>query len=144
MSGITGQVNEGNKSSLYHWLYDNCYSFPSLCQKLRAFFNSTWMERYGKPIDDGVCTIVWSLAVAIFSVGGMVGSFSVGVLANKFGRSVRINPFSTHVLALTLLCRLTLTPGHKYTLLIKKSTVVSLSLLFIISSTREELSELPW
>lgn len=55
-------------------------------QKLQAFFNETWVQRYGKPIDPGVCTLVWSLAVAIFSVGGMVGSFSVGVVADKFGR----------------------------------------------------------
>uniref|UniRef100_A0A8D3E694 Solute carrier family 2 member 3a n=1 Tax=Scophthalmus maximus TaxID=52904 RepID=A0A8D3E694_SCOMX len=55
-------------------------------QKLRSFFNSTWVERYGEPISPGVCTIVWSIAVAIFSVGGMVGSFSVGVMANRFGR----------------------------------------------------------
>ncbi|KAM9385878.1 solute carrier family 2, facilitated glucose transporter member 1-like [Pholidichthys leucotaenia] len=55
-------------------------------QKLRSFFNDTWMERYGEPISPGVCTIVWSIAVAIFSVGGMVGSFSVGVMANRFGR----------------------------------------------------------
>lgn len=55
-------------------------------QKLRSFFNDTWVERYGEPISPGVCTIVWSIAVAIFSVGGMVGSFSVGVMANRFGR----------------------------------------------------------
>uniref|UniRef100_A0A671XE40 Solute carrier family 2 member 3a n=1 Tax=Sparus aurata TaxID=8175 RepID=A0A671XE40_SPAAU len=55
-------------------------------QKLRSFFNDTWVERYGEPISPGVCTIVWSVAVAIFSVGGMVGSFSVGVMANRFGR----------------------------------------------------------
>ncbi|XP_012729396.2 solute carrier family 2, facilitated glucose transporter member 1 [Fundulus heteroclitus] len=55
-------------------------------QKLRSFFNDTWMERYGEPISPGVCTVVWSVAVAIFSVGGMVGSFSVGVMANRFGR----------------------------------------------------------
>ncbi|CAG11687.1 unnamed protein product, partial [Tetraodon nigroviridis] len=55
-------------------------------QKLRSFFNDTWMERYKQPISPGVCTIVWSIAVAIFSVGGMVGSFSVGVMANRFGR----------------------------------------------------------
>ncbi|XP_051811207.1 solute carrier family 2, facilitated glucose transporter member 3a [Acanthochromis polyacanthus] len=55
-------------------------------QKLRSFFNNTWMERYGEPISQGVQTIVWSVAVAIFSVGGMVGSFSVGVMANRFGR----------------------------------------------------------
>ena len=55
-------------------------------QKLRSFFNDTWMERYKQPISPGACTVVWSVAVAIFSVGGMVGSFSVGVMANRFGR----------------------------------------------------------
>ncbi|XP_070702119.1 solute carrier family 2, facilitated glucose transporter member 3a, partial [Pempheris klunzingeri] len=55
-------------------------------EKLKSFFNDTWMERYGEPISPGVCTIVWSVAVAIFSVGGMVGSFSVGVMADRFGR----------------------------------------------------------
>uniref|UniRef100_A0A8C4EMZ2 Solute carrier family 2 member 3a n=1 Tax=Dicentrarchus labrax TaxID=13489 RepID=A0A8C4EMZ2_DICLA len=55
-------------------------------QKLRSFFNATWVERYGQEISPGVCTIVWSVAVSIFSVGGMVGSFSVGVMANRFGR----------------------------------------------------------
>ncbi|XP_062291477.1 solute carrier family 2, facilitated glucose transporter member 3-like [Scomber scombrus] len=44
------------------------------------------MERYGVEIQPGVCTVVWSVTVAIFSVGGMVGSFSVGVMANRFGR----------------------------------------------------------
>uniref|UniRef100_UPI003AAC8393 solute carrier family 2, facilitated glucose transporter member 1-like n=1 Tax=Centroberyx gerrardi TaxID=166262 RepID=UPI003AAC8393 len=66
-------------------------------QKLRSFFNDTWMERYGEPISPGVCTIVWSFAVAIFSVGGMVGSFSVGVMANRFGR--RRSMFLVNVLA---------------------------------------------
>ncbi|KAM9839031.1 solute carrier family 2, facilitated glucose transporter member 1-like [Aulostomus maculatus] len=55
-------------------------------QKLRSFFNDTWLERYGEAISPGVCTIVWSITVSIFSVGGMVGSFSVGVMANRFGR----------------------------------------------------------
>ncbi|XP_068567565.1 solute carrier family 2, facilitated glucose transporter member 1-like [Cebidichthys violaceus] len=55
-------------------------------EKLKSFFNDTWVERYGVPISPGVCTIVWSVSVAIFSVGGMVGSFSVGVMANRFGR----------------------------------------------------------
>lgn len=66
-------------------------------QKLRSFFNNTWMERYGEPISLGVCTIVWSVSVAIFSVGGMVGSFSVGVMANRFGR--RRSMFLVNILA---------------------------------------------
>ncbi|KAM4631446.1 solute carrier family 2, facilitated glucose transporter member 3a [Polymixia lowei] len=66
-------------------------------QKLRSFFNDTWMERYGEPISLGTCTVVWSFAVAIFSVGGMVGSFSVGVMANRFGR--RRSMFLVNILA---------------------------------------------
>uniref|UniRef100_A0A8C5E894 Solute carrier family 2, facilitated glucose transporter member 1-like n=1 Tax=Gouania willdenowi TaxID=441366 RepID=A0A8C5E894_GOUWI len=67
-------------------------------QKLRWFFNATWMERYGEPISPSTVTIVWSVAVAIFSVGGMVGSFSVGVMANRFGR--RRSMFLVNILAL--------------------------------------------
>ncbi|XP_036411236.1 solute carrier family 2, facilitated glucose transporter member 3-like [Megalops cyprinoides] len=67
-------------------------------QKLQAFFNKTWMERYREPISSGVCTIIWSLSVAIFSVGGMVGSFNVGIMADKFGR--RKSMLLVNVLAL--------------------------------------------
>ncbi|XP_068425750.1 solute carrier family 2, facilitated glucose transporter member 3 [Clinocottus analis] len=55
-------------------------------QKLRRFFQNVSMERYGEPFSPGANTMVWSFAVAIFSVGGMAGSFSVGVLVTKFGR----------------------------------------------------------
>ncbi|XP_076137170.1 solute carrier family 2, facilitated glucose transporter member 3 isoform X2 [Alosa pseudoharengus] len=44
------------------------------------------MERYGEAMEEGTVTIVWSVAVAIFSIGGMAGSVCVGVLVNKFGR----------------------------------------------------------
>ena len=44
------------------------------------------MERYGEPFSPGANTMVWSFAVAIFSVGGMIGSFSVGAVVDKFGR----------------------------------------------------------
>ncbi|XP_078108834.1 solute carrier family 2, facilitated glucose transporter member 1 [Sander vitreus] len=55
-------------------------------QKLRRFFQNVSMERYGEPFSSGTNTMVWSFAVAIFSVGGMVGSFSVGVMVTRFGR----------------------------------------------------------
>lgn len=44
------------------------------------------MERYGEPFSPGTNTMVWSFSVAIFSVGGMIGSFLVGVMVEKFGR----------------------------------------------------------
>ncbi|XP_068179713.1 solute carrier family 2, facilitated glucose transporter member 3 [Antennarius striatus] len=55
-------------------------------QKLRRFFQNVSMERSGEPFSTGANTMVWSFAVAIFSVGGMIGSFSVGAMVNKFGR----------------------------------------------------------
>ncbi|XP_049587601.1 solute carrier family 2, facilitated glucose transporter member 3 [Syngnathus scovelli] len=55
-------------------------------QKLRRFFQNVSLERFDEPFSPGVTTIVWSFAVAIFSVGGMFGSFSVGAMVNKFGR----------------------------------------------------------
>ncbi|XP_042345296.1 solute carrier family 2, facilitated glucose transporter member 3 [Plectropomus leopardus] len=55
-------------------------------QKLRRFFQNVSTERYKEPFSPGANTMVWSFAVAIFSVGGMIGSFSVGAMVNKFGR----------------------------------------------------------
>uniref|UniRef100_UPI0037E81EE2 solute carrier family 2, facilitated glucose transporter member 3 n=1 Tax=Semicossyphus pulcher TaxID=241346 RepID=UPI0037E81EE2 len=55
-------------------------------EKLRGFFRNVSIERYGEPFSQGTNTMVWSFAVAIFSVGGMIGSFSVGAMVNKFGR----------------------------------------------------------
>ncbi|KAM8927350.1 solute carrier family 2, facilitated glucose transporter member 1 [Pelodytes ibericus] len=53
---------------------------------IEAFYNETWLSRYGEPISDTTLTSLWSLSVAIFSVGGMIGSFSVGLFVNRFGR----------------------------------------------------------
>ncbi|KAM4736222.1 solute carrier family 2, facilitated glucose transporter member 3 [Anableps anableps] len=66
--------------------------------KLRHFFQNVSSERYGEPFSPGATTMVWSFAVAIFSVGGMIGSFSVGSIVNKFGR--RKSMLIANVLAL--------------------------------------------
>ncbi|KAJ0066359.1 hypothetical protein NL108_011121, partial [Boleophthalmus pectinirostris] len=66
--------------------------------KLRLFFQNVSIERYGEPFTPGANTMVWSFAVAIFSVGGMVGSFSVGAMVDRFGR--RKSMLLANVLAL--------------------------------------------
>ncbi|TWW79147.1 solute carrier family 2, facilitated glucose transporter member 1 [Takifugu flavidus] len=67
-------------------------------QKLRRFFQNVSMDRYGEPFSPGANTMVWSFAVAIFSVGGMAGSFSVGAMVDKFGR--RKSMLISNILAL--------------------------------------------
>uniref|UniRef100_A0AAQ4QS20 Solute carrier family 2, facilitated glucose transporter member 4 n=1 Tax=Gasterosteus aculeatus aculeatus TaxID=481459 RepID=A0AAQ4QS20_GASAC len=39
-------------------------------------YNATWVHRYGEPIPAGTLTSLWSLSVAIFSIGGMLSSSS--------------------------------------------------------------------
>ncbi|KAL4631480.1 solute carrier family 2, facilitated glucose transporter member 4 [Arapaima gigas] len=49
-------------------------------------YNATWVHRYEEPIPQGTLTSLWSLSVAIFSVGGMLSSFCVGFLSEWLGR----------------------------------------------------------
>lgn len=53
---------------------------------IETFYNETWFDRYHLPITETALTSLWSLSVAIFSVGGIFGSFSVGLFVNRFGR----------------------------------------------------------
>ncbi|XP_075906678.1 solute carrier family 2, facilitated glucose transporter member 4-like [Nelusetta ayraudi] len=49
-------------------------------------YNATWIHRYGQPIPTGTLTSLWSLSVAIFSIGGMLSSFCVGFVSEWLGR----------------------------------------------------------
>ncbi|XP_026224011.1 solute carrier family 2, facilitated glucose transporter member 1-like isoform X1 [Anabas testudineus] len=53
---------------------------------IESFYNETWTGRFSEPISHTTLTALWSLSVAIFSVGGMIGSFSVGIIADRCGR----------------------------------------------------------
>uniref|UniRef100_A0A8C9T8G0 Solute carrier family 2 member 1 n=1 Tax=Scleropages formosus TaxID=113540 RepID=A0A8C9T8G0_SCLFO len=53
---------------------------------IEMFYNETWFDRYQEPITENQLTTLWAISVAIFSIGGMLGSFSVGLFVNRFGR----------------------------------------------------------
>ena len=50
--------------------------------------NTTHADRSGEPMPDGTITSLFSLIVAIFAVGGMVGGLAAGWWADFFGRYV--------------------------------------------------------
>ncbi|XP_024589298.1 solute carrier family 2, facilitated glucose transporter member 3 [Neophocaena asiaeorientalis asiaeorientalis] len=66
---------------------------------IKDYLNYTLQERFENPPSEVVLTSLWSLSVAIFSVGGMVGSFSVGLFVNRFGR--RNSMLIVNLLAIT-------------------------------------------
>ncbi|KAF5907072.1 solute carrier family 2, facilitated glucose transporter member 4 [Clarias magur] len=49
-------------------------------------YNATWIYRYSDSIPESTLTSLWSLSVAIFSIGGMFSSFCVGIISEWLGR----------------------------------------------------------
>lgn len=49
-----------------------------------------YKDRYGEDISDDSVKTLYSVAVSIFAIGGMVGGFSGGTIANRFGRLASI------------------------------------------------------
>ncbi|KAI5125992.1 solute carrier family 2, facilitated glucose transporter member 3 [Manis pentadactyla] len=71
---------------------------------IKDFLNYTLEDKFSKPPTEVLLTSLWSLSVAIFSVGGMIGSFSVGLFVNRFGR--RNSMLIVNLLAITGGCLL--------------------------------------
>uniref|UniRef100_A0AAY4AQI1 Solute carrier family 2, facilitated glucose transporter member 4 n=1 Tax=Denticeps clupeoides TaxID=299321 RepID=A0AAY4AQI1_9TELE len=55
-------------------------------QIIEQEYNATWMHRYSEPIPHSALTTLWSLSVAIFSIGGMLSSFCMGIISEWLGR----------------------------------------------------------
>lgn len=41
-------------------------------------------------MDNGQAELLYSFAVSIFAIGGMLGGFSGGIIANRFGRLANV------------------------------------------------------
>ncbi|OXB67327.1 hypothetical protein ASZ78_010885 [Callipepla squamata] len=53
---------------------------------IKAFYNATWSQRYGHGLPPGPLTLLYSLTVSIFALGGLGGSLLVGTLVARYGR----------------------------------------------------------
>uniref|UniRef100_A0A674JBV9 Major facilitator superfamily (MFS) profile domain-containing protein n=1 Tax=Terrapene triunguis TaxID=2587831 RepID=A0A674JBV9_9SAUR len=51
-----------------------------------GFINKTWLERYGSPLHQETITLLWSLIVSIYCVGGLLGCLCSGYLFVKYGK----------------------------------------------------------
>lgn len=53
---------------------------------IENFMKDVYKDRYGEDMQDEAVKRLYSLAVSIFAIGGMLGGFSGGMVANRFGR----------------------------------------------------------
>ncbi|KAM9770349.1 solute carrier family 2 member 15b [Menidia menidia] len=58
----------------------------SPAEYIKAFYNETLLERHDEPPEEHVLTILYSITVSIFAIGGMAGALLVGKLVTKYGR----------------------------------------------------------
>ncbi|XP_067826178.1 solute carrier family 2, facilitated glucose transporter member 1a [Heptranchias perlo] len=53
---------------------------------MRQFYNQSYFDRYGSYMDSSFQTLMWSLTVSMYPLGGFFGSLLVAPLVNKLGR----------------------------------------------------------
>ncbi|GCB67058.1 hypothetical protein scyTo_0012091 [Scyliorhinus torazame] len=53
---------------------------------IKAFCNESWTRRFGTAIETKSLTLLWSIIVSIFAIGGLVGAFLVTPSVKYLGR----------------------------------------------------------
>ncbi|XP_053546409.1 solute carrier family 2, facilitated glucose transporter member 5 isoform X3 [Bombina bombina] len=53
---------------------------------MKDFYNETIIYRSGSSISNSFLSLLWSLTVSLYPLGGLIGSLMVGPLVNKIGR----------------------------------------------------------
>uniref|UniRef100_A0A3P9C178 Major facilitator superfamily (MFS) profile domain-containing protein n=1 Tax=Maylandia zebra TaxID=106582 RepID=A0A3P9C178_9CICH len=53
---------------------------------IQRFINNSWYDRYGEPPHPQTVTMIWSLIVSMFAVGGLFGAISVKFISDLLGR----------------------------------------------------------
>uniref|UniRef100_A0A3Q3B6K0 Solute carrier family 2, facilitated glucose transporter member 5 n=1 Tax=Kryptolebias marmoratus TaxID=37003 RepID=A0A3Q3B6K0_KRYMA len=61
-------------------------NLPCKIKYIKAFYNKTWTERYGVPLPAETATLLWSITVSIFAIGGLLGALSVSLFIKALGR----------------------------------------------------------
>ncbi|XP_010151816.1 PREDICTED: solute carrier family 2, facilitated glucose transporter member 9-like, partial [Eurypyga helias] len=78
---------------------------------IKRFYNETWERRYGFSVDDSTLTLLWSITVSIFAIGGLVGAIIVTPIVKFFGRKCTLLLNNVFAVTAALLMSLSLLAG---------------------------------
>uniref|UniRef100_A0A3B4VI97 Solute carrier family 2, facilitated glucose transporter member 5 n=1 Tax=Seriola dumerili TaxID=41447 RepID=A0A3B4VI97_SERDU len=59
-------------------------------QFIQRFINSSWYDRYEEPPPAQTVTMIWSLIVSMYAVGGLFGAISVKFISGRLGKKAMI------------------------------------------------------
>ncbi|XP_068094842.1 solute carrier family 2, facilitated glucose transporter member 9-like isoform X4 [Hyperolius riggenbachi] len=59
---------------------------------IQKFINETWYSRYHTQLDEGLLTLIWSVIVSVFTLGGLIGTVIGGYAASMIGISMCVQP----------------------------------------------------
>ncbi|KAJ4941181.1 hypothetical protein JOQ06_027468 [Pogonophryne albipinna] len=57
---------------------------------IQTFINDTYMERWGSGLESSQLTLMWTIIVSVFSLGGLLGALLAGPLSVRFGRKTSL------------------------------------------------------
>ncbi|XP_076007050.1 solute carrier family 2, facilitated glucose transporter member 11-like [Genypterus blacodes] len=78
---------------------------------VQNFINQTWQKRYQTEISEDVLTLLWSIIVSMFTLGGLVGASVGGTLSVKLGRKGTLLANNTFAFMAALLMGLSYPTG---------------------------------
>ncbi|XP_076007051.1 solute carrier family 2, facilitated glucose transporter member 11-like [Genypterus blacodes] len=78
---------------------------------VQNFINQTWQKRYQTEISEDVLTLLWSIIVSMFTLGGLVGASVGGTLSVKLGRKGTLLANNTFAFVAALLMGLSYPTG---------------------------------
>ncbi len=64
----------------------SCFNYLFILQYIKDFYNKTVVSRNGTGLSEETLTLMYSLTVSVFAIGGLLGSLIVGMLVTRFGR----------------------------------------------------------
>ncbi|XP_029288184.1 solute carrier family 2 member 9, like 1 [Cottoperca gobio] len=94
MESLLQQLTRGNALLLIIILgiggtFQNGYHITGLSSPspyIQRFINSSWYDRYEEPPPPQTVTMIWSLIVSMYAVGGLFGAFCVKLISGTLGR----------------------------------------------------------